>query len=161
MGCCSQTLGSGSARYIVIMDKISNFKLDPKLNSDCFVLGQLKTSHLLLLNNALVPWFILVPDTTATELYELPHTQQLQLLEEINIISNHLKQNFIIEKLNVAAIGNIVSQMHIHIVGRHCDDFCWPNVVWGADGKQPYKEVEVDTIKSQLVDKLPDIFTRI
>ena len=135
-----------------------DFKLDPRLDNDCFVLGQLKTSRLLLLNNSLVPWFILVPDTTATEIYELPHAQQLELLEEINIISNHLKQNFAVDKLNVAAIGNIVNQMHIHIVGRHVDDFCWPGVVWGADGKQAYKDEEVEAIKAQLTDKLPDIF---
>ncbi len=134
------------------------FTLDSRLDNDCFVLGQLKTSRLLLLNNALVPWFILVPDTTATEIYELPHAQQLELLEEINIISNHLKQNFAVDKLNVAAIGNIVKQMHIHIVGRHVDDFCWPGVVWGADAKQAYKDNEVETIKSQLTDKLPEFF---
>ena len=134
------------------------FELDSRLDNDCFVLGHLKTSRLLLLNNSLVPWFILVPDTTATEIYELPHAQQLELLEEINIISNHLKQNFATDKLNIAAIGNIVNQMHIHIVGRHVDDFCWPGVVWGAEGKQPYKDNEVMKIKSQLIDNLPDIF---
>ncbi len=135
------------------------FKLDSRLNNDCFTLGQLKTSRLLLLNNSLVPWFILVPETSATEIYELPHAQQLELLDEITLLSNHLKQNFAVDKLNVAAIGNIVNQMHIHIVGRHVDDFCWPGVVWGADGKQAYKDSEVETIKSQLADKLPDIFT--
>ncbi|MCK4706073.1 MAG: HIT family protein [Gammaproteobacteria bacterium] len=137
----------------------SDFNLDPQLDNDCFVLGHLKTSRLLLLNNALVPWFILVPDTIATEIYELPHAQQLELLDEINIISNHLKQNFAVDKLNVAAIGNIVKQMHIHIVGRHVDDFCWPNVVWGANDKQPYTDEDVETIKKQLASKFPDIFT--
>lgn len=141
------------------MNKSSNFKLDQKLDSDCFTLGYLKTSRLLLLNNALVPWFILVPDTAAIEIYELPPKQQFELLEEINIISNHLKQNFTVDKLNIAAIGNVVSQMHIHIVGRHIDDFCWPGVVWGAEGKQIYKNDEVETIKAQLSNKLPDIFT--
>ncbi|MDH5611221.1 MAG: HIT domain-containing protein [Gammaproteobacteria bacterium] len=134
-------------------------KLDPRLANDCFVLGQLKTSQLLLLNNSLVPWFILVPDTVATEIYELPHDQQLELLEEINIISNHMKQNFAVDKLNIAAIGNIVNQMHIHIVGRHVDDYCWPGVVWGADGKQAYQNKNVEEIKSRLTKKLPDVFT--
>ena len=137
----------------------SDFKLDPRLDNDCFVLGHLKTSRLLLLNNSLVPWFILVPDTMVTELYELPNAQQLELLNEINVISNHLKQNFAVDKLNVAAIGNIVSQMHIHIVGRHVDDFCWPNVVWGAEGKQAYHDDEVEMIKSRLTNMLPDVFT--
>ena len=142
-----------------MMTKSGIFKLDPQLDNDCFTLGHLKTSRLLLLNNSLVPWFILVPETSATEIYELPHAQQLELLNEINLLSNHLKQNFAVDKLNVAAIGNIVNQMHIHIVGRHVDDFCWPGVVWGADGKQAYMDNEVETIKSQLSDKLADIFT--
>ena len=142
------------------MNKYSDFKLDPQLDKDCFVLGQLKTSRLLLLNNALVPWFILVPDTSATEIYELPHTQQLALLEEINLLSSYLKQNFATDKLNIAAIGNIVNQLHVHVVGRHVDDFCWPSVVWGADGNQAYSDEEVNAIQSQLVDKLPTFFTR-
>ena len=137
----------------------SDFKLDPQLANDCFVLGRLKTSQLLLLNNSLVPWFILVPDTMATEIYELPHDQQLELLDEINIISNHLKQNFVVDKLNVAAIGNIVKQMHIHIVARHVDDFCWPNVVWGAEGKQAYTNEDVEIIKKQFTSKLAGFFT--
>ena len=141
------------------MNTSPEFKLDPRLENDCFVLGHLKTSRLLLLNNSLVPWFILVPDTTATEIYELPHAQQLELLEEITIISNHLKQNFAVDKLNVAAIGNIVNQMHIHIVGRHVDDFCWPGVVWGAEGTQSYNDNEVESIKAQLIKNLPDIFS--
>lgn len=142
------------------MNTSLEFKLDPRLENDCFVLGHLKTSRLLLLNNSLVPWFILVPDTTATEIYELPHAQQLELLEEITIISNHLKQNFAVDKLNVAAIGNMVNQMHIHIVGRHVDDFCWPGVVWGAEGTQSYNDDEVESIKAQLIRNLPDIFSQ-
>lgn len=140
------------------MNISSDFTLDPRLDNDCFVLGHLKTSRLLLLNNSLVPWFILVPDTSAKEIYELPHAQQLELLEEINIISSHLKQNFAVDKLNVAAIGNIVNQMHIHIVGRQVNDPFWPGVVWGAEGKLTYNNDEVAAIKLQLVNKLPEIF---
>ena len=132
--------------------------LDPRLINDCFLLGHLKSSRLLLLNNSLVPWFILVPDTTHTEIYQLPHDQQLDLLDQINILSNHIKQNFSIDKLNVAAIGNIVSQLHIHIIGRHIDDFCWPGVVWGTTERRPYQNSDVDAIKSQLIHYLPDIF---
>jgi len=143
------------------MTSTPSFTLDPRLANDCFELGHLKTSRLLLLNNALVPWFILVPDTGATEIYQLPHEQQLLLLEEINIISNYIRQNFVVDKLNVAAIGNIVSQMHIHLVGRRRDDFCWPGVVWGAKEKQAYQDSEVGAIKSGLSNSLPDVFTAI
>ncbi|MCW8830967.1 MAG: HIT domain-containing protein [Gammaproteobacteria bacterium] len=143
------------------MTDSATFKLDPKLEKDCYVLGRFQTSRLLLLNNSLVPWFILVPETSATELYELPVQQQQLLLDEINMLSNHLKHNFTVDKLNVAAIGNIVSQLHIHVVGRHFDDFCWPDVVWGAEGWLSYDQKQVDTIKSQFIEQLPDSFTSI
>ena len=136
----------------------ADFKLDARLENDCFNLGQLNSSRLLLLNNALVPWFILVPETTVTEIYDLPQHQQIALLGEINLLSSHVKQNFAVDKLNVAAIGNIVSQMHIHVVGRSVGDFCWPGVVWGAEGKQAYEATQLETIKAQLLDQLPDSF---
>ena len=141
------------------MTYFTEFKLDSRLANDCFELGHFKFSRLLLLNNALVPWFILVPETTATEIYDLPHPHQLELLDEINIISRYLKQNFTVDKLNVAAIGNIVKQLHIHIVARQIDDFCWPAVVWGAEGSQAYTENQVELIKQQLRDHLADTFT--
>ena len=71
---------------------------------------------------------------------------------------NHLKQNFSVDKLNVATIGNIVSQMHVHIVGRRVGDYCWPGVVWGAEGKQNYDQTQVDAIKTQLSQQLSDVF---
>ena len=141
------------------MTQPADFKLDPRLANDCFELGQLRTSRLLLLNNALVPWFILVPETNATEIYELPRNQLLILLDEINLISSHIKQNFTVDKLNVAAIGNIVNQMHIHIVGRHVDDFCWPGVVWGAEAKKTYDDNEVEIIRASLVENLGNAFS--
>lgn len=140
------------------MISTDDFKLDPRLHHDCFLLGLLGSSRLLLLNNSLVPWFILVPDTMATEIYELPHPQQLELLEQVNHISKHIKQHFSVDKLNVAAIGNIVSQLHIHIVGRRAGDYCWPGVVWGAAGKQAYQDDAVVAIKSALAKALPDHF---
>lgn len=155
MGGGGQALDSGAVSAGSAMNA---FQLDPQLLRDCFVLGRIKSTRLLLLNNALLPWFILVPETTAYEIYELPQAQQLELLEEINIMSNHLKQNFAVDKLNIAAIGNVVSQMHIHVVGRRVDDFCWPDVVWGTDRKEPYRDNEVQQIKSRLSDMLAGIF---
>jgi diadenosine tetraphosphate (Ap4A) HIT family hydrolase len=146
----SSAVGAGFA--------MNDFQLDPQLVRDCFVLGRIKSTRLLLLNNALLPWFILVPETTAYEIYELPQAQQLELLEEINIISSHLKQNYAVDKLNIAAIGNVVRQMHIHVVGRHVDDFCWPGVVWGTDQKLLYHDNEVQQIKSRLTEMLAGIF---
>lgn len=140
------------------MNDLQNLELDPQLKNDCFLLGYFGSSQLLLLNNALVPWFIVVPNTRVTEFYELPHDQQIDLLNVINILSSHIKQTFSADKLNIASIGNIVSQMHIHIIGRHINDFCWPDVVWGTKEKKPYQKEAVEAIKLELSNKLSATF---
>lgn len=126
---------------------MKDFKLDERLQQDCFILRESEKFLILLLNNALYPWFIVVPKTDKTELYELDNALQLQVLDIINQLSMHIMSEFKPDKLNVAAIGNIVQQMHIHIVGRSQTDPCWPGVVWGAADKQQYKPAEVEKIK--------------
>lgn len=139
---------------------MNNFELDPRLASDCLVLGMLNTSLLLLMNNSLVPWFILVPETTGTELTDLPPAEQAELLEQVNQVSGFIKDNFDISKLNIAAIGNIVSQLHVHVVGRDPSDYCWPNVVWGSKQREPYTDWRVEEITEELNEQLGDRFTR-
>ena len=126
---------------------MKHFKLDPRLAADCIVLDRLNESHLLLMNNALLPWFILVPETKMTELTELSREAQASLLEEINLVGNFVKQYFPVSKLNIAAIGNIVSQLHVHVIGRSPDDFCWPGVVWGRTEREPYDEERILEIR--------------
>ncbi len=130
------------------------FKLDERLNNDCIVLGKFKTSQLLLMNNSLVPWFILVPEVEATELFELEHSVQDLLSIEINQLSEVISAEYSIDKLNVAAIGNIVNQLHIHVIGRNKQDFCWPNVVWGVDQKELYSKNEIEAISVKMTAKL-------
>ncbi|MCW9015154.1 MAG: HIT domain-containing protein [Gammaproteobacteria bacterium] len=133
---------------------MENFKLDEQLKKDCLVLGKLPFSYLLLLNNSLAPWFILVPETEQTELYKMHSEDQHKLLEEINLISSFVQEEFNISKINVATIGNIVRQMHVHIVGRHEQDYCWPGVVWGNEQKQAYQDCEINTIVKDMQEKL-------
>ena len=133
---------------------MDNFELDPRLANDCLVLGKLNISLLLLVNNSLLPWFILVPKTSVTEMTDLSPSDQASLLEEINLLSAFVKGNFNISKLNIAAIGNIVSQLHIHIVGRDPSDFCWPNVVWGTNEREPYATDKIDEITAALSEQL-------
>jgi diadenosine tetraphosphate (Ap4A) HIT family hydrolase len=139
----------------------SSFVLDSRLEKDCHILGKLDDTLLLLMDNALVPWFILVPQVDVTEFHELQQETQLQLLEQINLISTYLKQELSVDKVNVAAIGNIVRQMHIHVVGRTETDYCWPNVVWGAEGKQPYAEQEVLEISASVNEAFGEGFISI
>jgi diadenosine tetraphosphate (Ap4A) HIT family hydrolase len=138
---------------------VNDFVLDQQLAEDCHVLGELDAGLLLLLNNALVPWFILVPVTEASELYQLDEELQRRVWHEISRLSEFVQDSFAVEKLNVAAIGNKVRQLHIHIVGRHPGDYCWPEVVWGAEGRVDYSPEQVRDIVSSLEDAYRGRFT--
>jgi len=135
---------------------MKEFKLDPRLERDCIILGELNNNLLLLMNNSLVPWFVLVPKVLEMELIDLPDDKQVSVLQDINVLSAFLRNNFDISKLNIAAIGNVVSQLHIHIVGRSPKDYCWPNVVWGVKECQPYSEKRINNIVKQISIELGD-----
>lgn len=132
-----------------------DFSLDPRLAADCYLLAEMELSQLLLMNNALLPWYILVPRVACDELHQLSHEQQKQLFEEINQISLFIKTDQSIDKLNTAAIGNIVRQMHIHIMGRKTSDPWWPGTVWGTAQRRAYKQTELNEIKRRLSLELP------
>ena len=112
---------------------MAGFELHPQLLADCHLVGRLTLSHVLLQRNAALPWLILVPEVTADvrELYELDPADRRVLDAEIDVLARYLKRSLGAQKINVAAIGNIVPQLHIHVVGRHPADPCWPGVVWG------------------------------
>ena len=131
------------------------FILDHRLDHDCHTLVDLPLSRLLLMDNALIPWLILVPRVDKTELHHLTDVQQHSLMDEINLISRFAEETFIPDKLNVAAIGNIVRQMHIHIVARKTDDICWPGVVWGIKQRQAYTQTQLDELSMALRSHLP------
>lgn len=135
-----------------------DFTLDYRLAADCHQLGVLDGAELLLLNNANFPWFILVPHTDHTEFFELGRTEQQTLLASINTISVFIKHEFSSDKLNIATIGNIVKQLHIHIVGRKHGDVCWPGVVWGTKQRVAYAMPDVERIRALLADKLGESF---
>jgi len=127
-----------------------DFKLHPQLEADCFTLGQMHDSTLLLHKNALVPWFILVPHTTENEIFKLQTAQREQLQNSINRLAQFVESNFKTDKLNIATIGNIVPQLHVHIIGRHKQDFCWPDPVWGKTQSDEYKPNDLQSIKNNL-----------
>lgn len=130
------------------------FKLDEKLAQGCHMLGKLQTSHILLMNNSLVPWIVIVPEVNEAEFFQIEEAMQQTILKQINQLSEFISEQYNTDKLNVATIGNIVKQMHIHIVGRHKDDYCWPGVVWGASTKEAYGLDEVEKIKKALLLKI-------
>ncbi len=120
---------------------MKEFKLHPRLIKDTFYIIDFKLSKLLLMNDSNYPWFILVPTRkNITELYELDKEDRLELNSEIDIISKKLSIHFNAKKMNIAALGNIVPQLHIHIIVRKENDAAWPNPVWNNTDTIPYKE---------------------
>jgi len=131
-----------------------DFQLDARLNNDCLTLGELLSGNRLLLHkNASVTWLIVVPQTDKTELYELPKDQQQILLDEINRLSAYLKERPDCDKINVATIGNVVSQLHIHIISRNISDPYWPGVVWGEQATKKWDQIEIQKIIRELQAK--------
>lgn len=110
---------------------VASFVLHPQLAADCFVLGQRGPIHVLLHRTAQFPWLLLVPETPETELHRLPAVLRQALHALADQLGQRLIDEFMCQKLNVAAIGNVVPQLHLHVVGRRCDDPLWPRVVWG------------------------------
>ena len=140
---------------------MENFELDSRLANDTFVMGEFLCCKVLLMKNKEVPWFVLVPKVAnVSELYELDAETQKLLLNEINLLSSFVKNNFKVDKLNVAAIGNIVNQLHVHVVGRHKNDHCWPDVVWGMSFNEVYSKKEISSLTNMLFEKL-DGFSKV
>ncbi|MCB1763369.1 MAG: HIT family protein [Gammaproteobacteria bacterium] len=135
-----------------------NFRLHPRLKEDSHPLGWLDRSYLLLSRNALFPWFILVPETKETEFHELEPIVQAELLDQINLLARFVATEYPIDKMNIGMIGNIVSQLHVHLVGRNHRDSCWPGVVWGYDGFKPYPPDEVERTVDRLIAAIPGRF---
>lgn len=116
------------------------FELNQRLEEGGYDFGTLGICRVLLKNNAVFPWIILVPevDESITELHQLEATDYASVCFTIRQISEFMEGHFQPTKINVASIGNIVRQMHIHIVARNESDPAWPGVVWSSDAKQPY-----------------------
>ncbi len=126
-----------------------SFALDPRLAGDTHHLASLPLCELLLMDNALLPWLILVPRVSVTELYQLPAEQRRRLDDETTAVAAFVAGAFAIDKLNVAAIGNVVAQLHVHVVGRRRDDYAWPGVVWGRSERTPYEPDTVAELRSR------------
>jgi diadenosine tetraphosphate (Ap4A) HIT family hydrolase len=110
---------------------MAHIELPPVLLTDCHHLGRLATSELLLQRNASLPWFILLPDTPLKDVLDLPDDQLQAVLTDCAAVSSFIKQVLGFEKVNFAGLGNVLPDMHLHIIGRSVADPCWPQPVWG------------------------------
>ncbi len=136
------------------------FNLDPRLQQDTFVLGDFPLCRLLLMNDANYPWFILVPRREAvSELFQLDVADQQQLWLETTQLAEVLKDAFIADKMNVATLGNVVSQLHMHVVVRRCEDPAWPAPVWGKHPARPYVGDEITALRDRLRRVVSDDFS--
>lgn len=138
------------------------FKLHPRLEEDCFTIGNFPLCRLLLMNDANYPWFILVPQREGVrEIFELSEDEQKQLMHESSSFSQIIAEHFKADKINVAALGNVVSQLHIHHIVRYTSDPAWPAPVWGHSAARAYTDQEraglIGSIRKQLSDLLEDI----
>ena len=130
---------------------IQPFELHPQLAADCAVVGDLPLCRLLLMDDANYPWCILVPRRPGIrEIHELVEADQVALLREVSALSEALQTLFAADKMNVAALGNVVPQLHVHVIARRVGDAAWPRPVWGAVPRQPYAEAEREGVVALL-----------
>jgi diadenosine tetraphosphate (Ap4A) HIT family hydrolase len=123
------------------------FTISEQLVADTHKLGVFDCSHVLLHRNAIVPWIILVPICTETEFLQLPTLLRDKLVAESAKIGEFIQAHFGSTKINFAAIGNIVPQLHLHIVGRDRGDICWPAPIWGnLSESKTYTDLEIQSV---------------
>jgi diadenosine tetraphosphate (Ap4A) HIT family hydrolase len=135
------------------------FALDSRLQKDTLVVGDFPLCRLLLMNDAHYPWFILVPRREAvSELFQLDAGDQRALWQETTLLAEVLKDTFAADKMNIATLGNVVSQLHMHVVVRRREDAAWPAPVWGRIPALPYEEEQVAAVKAKLRLVLTDNF---
>lgn len=129
--------------------------LDSRLARDCIVLSDLGLSRLLLMDDALYPWLILVPRRPGlTEIIDLNGPDRAALMEEIAGVSAALQRATRCDKLNVAALGNAVPQLHVHVIARFRGDPAWPNPVWGRVPPRRYAPEAVEYLSAAVLEAL-------
>lgn len=134
-------------------------ELHPQLQKDCLLIGRFALCRLLLMRDANYPWFILVPDREGiAEIFELSEEDQGQLLRESSQLAAILAERFHADKLNIAALGNLVPQLHIHHVVRYREDAAWPAPVWGRVPVRPYTPEALSAVLETLRSGLHENF---
>ena len=116
------------------------FQLHPRLQQDCIEIGRFDLCRLLMMNDRQYPWFILVPEKPGLqEIFQLSKSERALLIEESSYLADKLTALYQADKMNIAAIGNLVPQLHIHHIVRYRTDKAWPAPVWGKFDGVPYQ----------------------
>lgn len=130
---------------------MDTFHLHPQLAADTSLIADWGLSRVLLMNDARFPWIILVPRRAGlSEIQDLKHAERMVLIEEINRAGEGLKKMTAAKKINTAALGNMVPQLHVHVIARQENDAAWPKPVWSVGSAVAYEQ----DIKAALIEKL-------
>ena len=133
----------------------TTFQLHPRLKEDCITIGRFDLCQLLMMNDSQYPWFILVPEKAdIKEIYQLSKPELYTLAEESSYLAENLASLYHADKMNVAAIGNLVPQLHIHHVVRYQADIAWPAPVWGKSAAIPYTAEQITHNIAQVKEQL-------
>lgn len=134
---------------------MQSFELDPQIAKDSAPVADLPLSTVRLMRDKNYPWLLLVPKRAgAVELTDLTAEDRIRLMEEIALASDALRAVAPCDKLNVAAIGNMVSQLHVHVVARRKGDAAWPKPVWGQAPAVPYEPEKERALITALAERL-------
>ncbi|HLS68635.1 MAG TPA: HIT family protein [Kiloniellales bacterium] len=121
------------------------FELHSDLARDAVAVSRLRLSRLLLMNEARWPWLLLVPERLdLRDLHDLEPLEQYRLCDEITACSQVLQRLYKADKINVAALGNMTPQLHVHVIARFTDDPAWPKPIWGALPVEPYSQAALE-----------------
>lgn len=131
------------------------FQLHSRLKQDCIAIGRFDLCQLLMMDDSQYPWFILVPEKAdIKEIYQLSKSERHTLTEESSYLAENMATLYKADKMNIAAIGNLVPQLHIHHIVRYQTDKAWPAPIWGKFAAIPYTQQQItdniDRVKEQL-----------
>ena len=134
---------------------MNDIALDERLEADTFPVTELPLCRVLLMNDTRFTWVILVPrQPGASEVFDLDEESQQQLWREASALGAAMKEAFEGDKINIAALGNMVSQLHVHIIVRHKNDAAWPGPVWGLGNAEPYTPDQQASVRAQLLAEI-------
>ncbi len=129
----------------------TSFVLDAALAADTHTIGDLPLARALLMDDARFPWLILVPRAAGMrDLIDLPRVQQHALLDEVERCPQALRRLHAPDKLNIASLGNVIAQLHVHVIARFAHDAAWPKPVWGVGERLPYTAEPLATQVAQM-----------
>jgi diadenosine tetraphosphate (Ap4A) HIT family hydrolase len=134
---------------------LSEFELDGRIARDSDLIATLDLCQLRIQNDSRWPWLVMVPQRAdMTEIFELPEADQALLSAEVNHVAAVLKEITGATKINVGALGNIVRQLHVHVIARFEGDANWPGPIWGYGSAEPYDGEKMQALMNRLMEKL-------